>query len=378
MAKWLKDYLSFGSRRSPPQPPKPDYTESEILRAYRAQKSLDFEDPYEERDPEMVRPGSPGRLGAHQMNIISPRHRLIKVEPAENGRSRRTRLGAAAAEDEDASGKITASSEYSDPFDVKNEKHFNSDEPDNTSYMEPYEIQKTSKACVHWVGEKLSQKGVQLYDSPYEERCRRSPRDSRQPPEDERPADEYDQPWEWKKDDINRAFAVQFEGSDWRRNSPQRERLIQHNPRSPGPLRQPSHSPNTESVDSSGEYGTPLKECATPPGGHWVPNLPVHKQEWFHGTMNCTDAEIRLYDSEPGGFLLRRECESEYYLSLRGCNSILHVKITRSQDGGFMLGESGPSFPCVPELVQYYSQHLLPIPGGGQLSLQQPVPAVMR
>lgn len=47
MAKWLKDYLNFGNRRDPPQPPRPDYSESEILRAYRAQKELDFEDPYQ-------------------------------------------------------------------------------------------------------------------------------------------------------------------------------------------------------------------------------------------------------------------------------------------------------------------------------------------
>lgn len=52
MAKWLKDYLNFGTRRDPPQPPRPDYTESEILRAYRAQKELDFEDPYQHADKE--------------------------------------------------------------------------------------------------------------------------------------------------------------------------------------------------------------------------------------------------------------------------------------------------------------------------------------
>lgn len=50
MAKWLK--LNFGSKRDPPQPPRPDYTESEILRAYRAQKELDFEDPYQHTDKE--------------------------------------------------------------------------------------------------------------------------------------------------------------------------------------------------------------------------------------------------------------------------------------------------------------------------------------
>ncbi|KAM4707257.1 SH2 domain-containing adapter protein D [Discoglossus pictus] len=377
MAKWLKDYLSFGSRRSPPQPPKPDYTESEILRAYRAQKSLDFEDPYEERNSEMGSPGSPARLGGIQM-IMSPRHRLIKVEPSENGRSRRNRLGAA-AEEEEMSSKVTAGSEYSDPFDVKNENIFDREEQEETSYMEPYETQKPTAAGRHWVGEKVPERGVQLYDSPYEERCRRIPRDTLQPTEDERPADEYDQPWEWKKDDINRAFAVQFEGSSWGRNSPPgRERLLMHIPRSPGPIRQHSHSPNTESSVSPGEHGSPLKQGATPPGDHRVPNLPLHRQEWYHGTLNCSDAETRLYASEPGSFLLRRESDSEYYMSMRACHSILHVKIIRTQDGRFMLGDTGPSFICVTELVQHYIQNTLPVPGGGQLSLQQPVPAVIR
>ena len=52
MAKWLKE-LNFGSRRDPPLPPRPDYTESEILRAYRAQKELDFEDPYQPSDKQI-------------------------------------------------------------------------------------------------------------------------------------------------------------------------------------------------------------------------------------------------------------------------------------------------------------------------------------
>lgn len=60
---------------------------------------------------------------------------------------------------------------------------------------------------------------VQLYDTPYEdERGRRlgllygdaqeeGRESSRLPQDDERPADEYDQPWEWKKDHISKAFA---------------------------------------------------------------------------------------------------------------------------------------------------------------------------
>lgn len=59
---------------------------------------------------------------------------------------------------------------------------------------------------------------LHLYDTPYEpvpngpevdsERsaCPR-PRESRLPQDDERPPEEYDQPWEWKKERISKAFA---------------------------------------------------------------------------------------------------------------------------------------------------------------------------
>lgn len=67
--------------------------------------------------------------------------------------------------------------------------------------------------------------GSQLYDNPYEERTRYHHRagppqkveggvidskESRLPQDDERPADEYDQPWEWKKDNISKALAGKF------------------------------------------------------------------------------------------------------------------------------------------------------------------------
>lgn len=74
--------------------------------------------------------------------------------------------------------------------------------------------------------------GGQLYDNPYEERTRQhhqaapsvqpshrveagrvqiDNRESRLPQDDERPADEYDQPWEWKKDNISKALAGEQE-----------------------------------------------------------------------------------------------------------------------------------------------------------------------
>lgn len=96
MAKWLKDYLSFG-RKVPPQPPTPDYTESEILKAYRLQRDLDFEDPYEDLESrpkgesgnsEPATPvfGSPKKPAG--VDVKSPKHRLIKVDSQELGRTK--------------------------------------------------------------------------------------------------------------------------------------------------------------------------------------------------------------------------------------------------------------------------------------------------
>lgn len=84
MAKWLRDYLSFGGRKPPPQPPTPDYTESDILRAYREQKNLDFEDPYEDADSRQ----EPDPVGSGDSKYDSPKHRLIKVEAADMAKAK--------------------------------------------------------------------------------------------------------------------------------------------------------------------------------------------------------------------------------------------------------------------------------------------------
>ncbi|KAG8144966.1 hypothetical protein E2320_013360 [Naja naja] len=73
--------------------------------------------------------------------------------------------------------------------------------------------------------ELATQKPLHLYDTPYEAPENESgPEDqpssqpavscrySWLPEDDERPPEEYDQPWEWKKERISRVFAVEIEG----------------------------------------------------------------------------------------------------------------------------------------------------------------------
>ncbi|XP_077698223.1 SH2 domain-containing adapter protein D [Eretmochelys imbricata] len=358
MAKWLKDYLSFGSRRSPPQPPKPDYTESEILKAYRAQKSLDFEDPYEDSDnklePDPGGSGSPNMAaagGCAEGKYTSPKHRLIKVESTDLNRSKA--LVAPPCPQGDAD------SEYSDPFDARQEQPGDTKEPvpENNGYMEPYDAQRVVadfQGKGDWEGRrgKKCLQGLQLYDTPYEEQERdpeggpASPaRESRLPQDDERPADEYDQPWEWKKDHISRAFAVQFENPDWERPSSLNKERRQPPERSP---------PMAERVD---------------------PSLPLEKQVWYHGSISRADAETLLTLCKEGSYLVRNSETShhDYSLSLRSSQGFMHMKFTRTRESKYVLGQNSAPFESIPEVIHYYTARELPVKGAEQLSLLYPV-----
>ncbi|XP_075759137.1 SH2 domain-containing adapter protein D isoform X2 [Pelodiscus sinensis] len=376
MAKWLKDYLSFGSRRSPPQPPKPDYTESEILKAYRAQKSLDFEDPYEDSDsklePDLGGSGSPNPAavgGSAEGKYASPKHRLIKVESADLNRSK------ALLADEELKGRQKqGDSEYSDPFDACREQPGDAEEtvPENNGYMEPYDAQRVAadfQGLGDWEGRrgKKPQQGLQLYDTPYEEQEQApeggpaSPaRESRLPQDDERPADEYDQPWEWKKDHISRAFAVQFENPDWDHPaSLHKERR-----------RPPKH------LTAGLKHGRPQSPERSPPMAERVdPSLPLEKQVWYHGSISRAEAETLLTLCKEGSYLVRNSETShhDYSLSLRSSQGFMHMKFTRTRESKFVLGQNSAPFESIPEVIHHYTAQELPVKGAEHLSLLYPV-----
>ncbi|KAJ8003734.1 hypothetical protein DPEC_G00151430 [Dallia pectoralis] len=441
MAKWLKDYLNFGSRRDAPQPPRPDYKESEILRAYRVQKELDFEDPYKISDKPQhgYYSGCSGTVSLPafpafasvlpdgvEVKVVSPKHRLIKVDSQEFSHSKiplspvnilqEPVLPSAPAAVEDLD------TDYSDPFDARpvpqlrvswkpncsqdvalslipissptlvafspNPTPGHSHSPGNiSSYMEPFEAQRVITE-IHQgperdrpgVGNGRSGFGGQLYDNPYEERTSHyhkgvqssqqgresytdetEVRDSRLPQNDERPADEYDQPWEWKKDGISKALAVTFEGAEWERSLAQSDqaRLARVSPTAPGSaasLRRPGDTPSIlgERVD---------------------PCLPLERQVWYHGAVSRTEAETLLTLCKESSYLVRKSqtCPNDYSLSLRSCHGFMHMKFTQCSDGRYVLGENSPPFSTIPEVIHFYTTHKLPIRGAEHLSLLYPV-----
>ncbi|XP_062252195.1 src homology 2 domain containing transforming protein D, b [Platichthys flesus] len=390
MAKWLKDYLSFGSRKVPPQPPTPDYSESEILKAYRLQRDLDFEDPYEDSesrpraesgpsDPATPVYGSP--MKSSSVDPKSPKHRLIKVDSQELGRTK-ILLSAVSIEEQlepvVPSAPLAGDTDYSDPFDARLDHRLETDlgpvPCENNGYMEPYEAQRVITELQRGPGGGRLRGGLQLYDTPYDdERGQRlglvygeaqdeGKESSRLPQDDERPADEYDQPWEWKKDNISKAFAVQFDGAEWDRSSSPTERL-----RPPGPWSSP--------LAGGGKKFRMPQEGLTMVGERVDASVPLEKQVWYHGSLSRSEAESLLMLCKECSYLVRNSqaTRSDFSLSLRSCQGFMHMKFTRCKDGKYVLGQNSPPFDTIPEVIHFYTTHKLPIRGAEHLSLLFPV-----
>uniref|UniRef100_A0A8V5H068 Uncharacterized protein n=1 Tax=Melopsittacus undulatus TaxID=13146 RepID=A0A8V5H068_MELUD len=202
-------------------------------------------------------------------------------------------------------------------------------------------------------------RGPQLYDTPSEEweAAGDGPgaggsRRSRLPRDDERPADEYDQPWEWKKDHISRAFAGDGSAAPMGTTA--------------GGSLHPRGPPASMAPPGTG--------CPPSPR-HVDTSLPLEKQVWYHGPIGRAGAETLLALCREGSFLVR-DCETspeDYSLSLRSSHGFVHVKLTRTREHQFTLGRAGAAFPSVPAAVRHYTARALPVRGARHLSLLYPV-----
>ncbi|XP_030622415.1 SH2 domain-containing adapter protein F [Chanos chanos] len=416
MAKWFKEHLGFKTTKAPPPaPPKPDYrhchaavsgtagyhqtssgatshypspAQPDILAAYKLQKELDFEDPYTGGGNISYSTGL-GSVGSQDIKYVSPKHRLIKVETIErsgstSGSSNTTipvTVGSVKsptsppAEHESKQEKLIILEDYADPFDA--EQAGGTQAPaekvtENDGYMEPYEAQKMMAEIRGGRGPKEGPlRQLPLYDTPYEPaenggdsdaeppRCSR---ESRLPQDDERPPEEYDQPWEWKKDRISKAFAVQFDGIEKSRMSPTKEGKVR-------PLQRHSSGCLVNTKMSS------LDHCSPTVGERIDPSMPLESQFWYHGAISRTDAESLLRLCKESSYLVRNSetSKNDFSLSLKSSQGFMHMRLSRTKENKYVLGQNSCLFDSVPEIIHFYSSRKLPIKGAEHMSLLYPV-----
>ncbi|KAM9063990.1 SH2 domain-containing adapter protein F isoform X2 [Sarcophilus harrisii] len=386
VAKWLREHLGFrggsgGGGGTKPAPPEPDYRPPapapasppapppDILAAYRLQRERDFEDPYSGGPSGPATPAAPVTPGpAPPPRHGSPPHRLIRVEtPGPPAPPAEERLPA-------GGDRLVILEDYADPFDAQETGEGTAVPPgpsekipENDGYMEPYEAQKMMAEIRG--SKEAAAKPLPLYDTPYEpaeeglspegEGAGR-PRESRLPEDDERPPEEYDQPWEWKKERISKAFAAQFEGSE-NCLSPSREEKGRPLPRLPG---------------GNSKAMKPLSIEPSSPLGEWTdPALPLENQVWYHGAISRTDAENLLRLCKEASYLVRNSetSKNDFSLSLKSSQGFMHMKLSRTKEHKYVLGQNSPPFSSVPEIVHHYASRKLPIKGAEHMSLLYPV-----
>ncbi|KFQ28795.1 SH2 domain-containing adapter protein F, partial [Mesitornis unicolor] len=262
--------------------------------------------------------------------------------------------------------QLSVLEDYADPFDatqVAGSQAGLEKVAENDGYMEPYEAQKMMAEIRQKGLREAPARPLPLYDTPYEPvlggldmdsehpLCPR-PRESRLPEDDERPPEEYDQPWEWKKERISKAFAGPSEGLGYGRTSPCREEKAR------AALRH----------GSSGLKSTKMLMAEPGPflGERIDPALPLESQCWYHGAISRTDAETLLRLCKEASYLVRNSetSKNDFSLSLKSSQGFMHMKLSRTQENKYVLGQPSPPPP---------PSRKLPIKGAEHMSLLYPV-----
>ncbi|OPJ82769.1 hypothetical protein AV530_014154 [Patagioenas fasciata monilis] len=58
---------------------------------------------------------------------------------------------------------------------------------------------------------------------------------------------------------------------------------------------------------------------------------------------------------------------------LRSSQGFMHMKLSRTQENKYVLGQHSPPFDSVPEIIHHYASRKLPIKGAEHMSLLYPV-----
>ncbi|XP_021547122.1 SH2 domain-containing adapter protein B isoform X2 [Neomonachus schauinslandi] len=440
MAKWLNKYFSLGNSKtkSPPQPPRPDYREqrrrgerpsqppqavpqapagasascgpaaascfstssgslpddsgstSDLIRAYRAQKERDFEDPYN-GPGSSLRLLSLVRVGRRRLllRLLRCRRRRVLVVvlrlPAplpQQQRAAASHPGRGALHLPEAppyqGGERRGRCGRPPGGCLLGRPHL---EPDGLRWQETAQQvcrlgrggergRQKGQEFQRQESVRSQHKGIQLYDTPYEPEGQSidsdsestvSPRlrESKLPQDDDRPADEYDQPWEWNRVTIP-ALAAQFNGNEKRQSSPSPSRDRRRQLRAPGGGFKPIKHGSPEFCGILGERVDPA--------------VPLEKQIWYHGAISRGDAENLLRLCKECSYLVRNSQTSkhDYSLSLKSNQGFMHMKLAKTKEK-YVLGQNSPPFDSVPEVIHYYTTRKLPIKGAEHLSLLYPV-----
>lgn len=107
--------------------------------------------------------------------------------------------------------------------------------------------------------------------------------------------------------------------------------------------------------------------------------IPLDSQDWYHGNISRDDAENILRVCKNGSYLVRDSSDGIHYtLCIKSPRMMIHIQIDEcfksgSQKKGYILGKNSKVFDTIPAMMDYYSQHPVPIQGADHTVLLYPV-----
>ncbi|KAM6899908.1 SH2 domain-containing adapter protein E-like [Xenentodon cancila] len=283
--------------------------------------------------------------------------------------------------------------DYADPFDAQKTREQREAERvgENDGYMEPYDAQQMIteirrrgskdllKVCelmeeTEGTVEESQPASIQIYDIPYEGSSGCEKTTATRPELDPRPADEYELPWEWRKEHIVRTLSAQFDSpvkdetshltltrqpQQHKRQKSWTQKILRSSPPTLLPSSAPSSSPESEGC------------CVDP-------SLPLENQSWYHGCVTRQEAEFQLQSCREASFLVRNSesDNSKYSIALKTSQGCVHIIVAQTKENGYTLDQSSCVFPSIPEVVHHYCTQRLPFDGAEHMTLLHPVPRI--
>merc|ERR1712083_739257 len=103
-------------------------------------------------------------------------------------------------------------------------------------------------------------------------------------------------------------------------------------------------------------------------------NLPLEKQEWYHGSITKNEAEESLRNQDEGSYLVRNVDlrRQEFSLIIKSAKGIMHMRIKRDASSRqFQLSDFSRTFLTIPDMVYHYTRNRLPIKGAEHMCLKK-------
>ncbi|CAG5130792.1 unnamed protein product [Candidula unifasciata] len=189
----------------------------------------------------------------------------------------------------------------------------------------------------------------------------------------------YEEPWDSSKQQ-KQLKAKHCVSSSVPVGNSEADKIVKPRSDTQEPPREESESvaPSTRKHHNHGETSAKSRGHGCNIGQRINPMIPLACQNWYHGNISREDSEKMLCVCKEGSYIVRISSDRRSYsLSIKSVRQYIHVQIDQktNEDGSicYILGKNSKEFNTIPEMIDYYTHHRVPLKGAEHITLLHPV-----